>query len=274
MMTANVVSAAAQQGGEPFFFIQLSDPQLGFIDDNRSYTRESELMTLFTDAIDRLRPAFVVVTGDMVHDLNDGGQIAEFDRLIARIDPSVPVYFTPGNHDVGNKAADTLVDAYIARYGYDRFAFAHGDTYVIGLNTPVIWAECPERERRQRKWLAAQLRRGRRYAHTIVLGHHPFFIETADEKDRYENIPLVRRSRYLDLFARYGVDCYLSGHLHFCASGVYRDVRFHTAGAAGRPLGSDRSGFRVVKVFPERIETDYYGFDRLPERIDMIPSGN
>ena len=46
------------------------------------------------------------------------------------------------------------------------------------------------------------------------------------------------------------------------------------AGAAGRPLGNDRSGFRVVKVFPEKIETVYYGFDRLPERIDGFPAGN
>ena len=76
-------SVAAQKRSDPFFFIQLSDPQLGFIDDNRSYARETELMELFTDAINRLRPAFVVVTGDMVHDLNDAGQVAEFDRLIA-----------------------------------------------------------------------------------------------------------------------------------------------------------------------------------------------
>ena len=75
-------SVAAQKRSDPFFFIQLSDPQLGFIDDNRSYARETELMELFTDAINRLRPAFVVVTGDMVHDLNDAGQVAEFDRLL------------------------------------------------------------------------------------------------------------------------------------------------------------------------------------------------
>ena len=63
----------------------------------------------------------MVVTGDMVHDLNDAGQVAEFDRLIARIDPAIPVYFTPGNHDVGNEARDRLVEAYIKKYGYDRF---------------------------------------------------------------------------------------------------------------------------------------------------------
>lgn len=201
-------SVAAQKRSDPFFFIQLSDPQLGFIDDNRSYARETELMELFTDAINRLRPAFVVVTGDMVHDLNDAGQVAEFDRLIARIDPAIPVYFTPGNHDVGNEARDRLVEAYIKKYGYDRFAFAHRGAYLIGLNTPVVWADCPDRERKQWRWLAAKLKRSRRYGRTIVLGHHPFFLESADEKDRYENIPSVRRGKYLDLFARYGVDCF------------------------------------------------------------------
>ena len=168
-------SVAAQKRSDPFFFIQLSDPQLGFIDNNRSYTRETELMELFTDAINRLRPAFVVVTGDMVHDLNDAGQVAEFDRLIARIDPAIPVYFTPGNHDVGNEARDRLVEAYIKKYGYDRFAFAHRGAYLIGLNTPVVWADCPDRERKQWRWLAAKLKRSRRYGRTIVLGHHPFF---------------------------------------------------------------------------------------------------
>lgn len=269
-----VSSAAAQKRIDPFFFIQLSDPQLGFIDNNRSYTRETELMELFTDAINRLRPAFVAVTGDVVHDLNDAGQVDEFDRLIARIDPEIPVYFTPGNHDVGNKAEDRLIEAYIKKYGYDRFAFACGGTYVVGLNTPVVRADSPDREQEQWKWLTAKLKRARKYDHTIVLGHHPFFLESADEKDRYENIPAVRRGKYLDLFAQSGVDCYLSGHLHFCAAGSYKGVRLRTAGAAGRPLGNDRSGFQVVRVFPGKIETAYYGFDRLPERIDMTVSGN
>ena len=78
-------SVAAQKRSDPFFFIQLSDPQLGFIDDNRSYARETELMELFTDAINRLRPAFVVVTGDMVHDLNDAGQVADGGTRCASI---------------------------------------------------------------------------------------------------------------------------------------------------------------------------------------------
>lgn len=96
-------SVAAQKRSDPFFFIQLSDPQLGFIDDNRSYARETELMELFTDAINRLRPAFVVVTGDMVHDLNDAGQVAEFDRLIARDRSGDPGLFYAGQPRRGQR---------------------------------------------------------------------------------------------------------------------------------------------------------------------------
>ena len=48
-----------------------------------------------------LHPDFVVITGDFVHDLNSVAQINEFKRITAKINAEIPVYYTPGNHDIG-----------------------------------------------------------------------------------------------------------------------------------------------------------------------------
>ena len=37
-----------------------------------------------------------------------------------------------------------------------------------------------------------------------------------------------------------------------------------TSGPVGRPLGTDPSGMRIVTVFPDRLEHQYYGFGLIP----------
>lgn len=45
-----------------FFFIQLSDPQLGFYSQGSDFSREREQMMTFIEAINLLKPAFVVIS--------------------------------------------------------------------------------------------------------------------------------------------------------------------------------------------------------------------
>ena len=62
---------------EPWFFIQLSDPQLGMFTDNRDFAQDAANFEFAVAAVNRLKPAFVVVTGDLVHKPGDAAQIAE-----------------------------------------------------------------------------------------------------------------------------------------------------------------------------------------------------
>jgi len=60
LLASNRVSAA-----EPFFFIQLSDPQFGM------FTTNKEFAQFAVATVNRLRPAFVVITGDLVNQPGD-----------------------------------------------------------------------------------------------------------------------------------------------------------------------------------------------------------
>lgn len=66
---------------ESFYFIQLSDPQFGMLEKNKSFSQETMIMEKVIAAINNLNPAFVVITGDMVNDGKDQKQIDEFKRV-------------------------------------------------------------------------------------------------------------------------------------------------------------------------------------------------
>lgn len=51
-----------------FFFVQLSDPRLGLCSEDGGFEREKQQFKQFIDAINRLKPAFVVISGNLVND--------------------------------------------------------------------------------------------------------------------------------------------------------------------------------------------------------------
>src|SRR5512138_3178965 len=99
MLLASCVLAGA---AEPFFFIQLSDPQFGMFTGNKDFAQETANFEFAVATVNRLRPKFVVITGDLVNKPGDAAQIAEFKRIAAKIDPAIPLYNVAGNHDVEN----------------------------------------------------------------------------------------------------------------------------------------------------------------------------
>lgn len=254
---------------DAFYFVQLTDPQFGMIENNKSFSEETKLMEKAIVAISRLSPAFVVVTGDLVNDGKDKKQILEFKRICGMLDKRIPLYVTPGNHDVSQEATDESIQNYVEEYGYDAFSFQVNNTAFIGLNTPVIWVGRTEKENSQFIWLKKTLENTQKCNHRIIFGHHPLFIKTPDEPDKYENIPLLKRKIYLDLFNTYSVDYMFAGHLHYNAGGSLDDFNLCITNAVGKSLGKDKSGIRVVKVYPDRVESVYYDLDQIPSAIEL-----
>ena len=60
----------------------------------------------------------------------------------------------------------------------------------------------------------------------VVVGHHPLFLNTADEKEQYFNIPPAQRKRVLDLFSEHGVVAMLGGHAHRLVAVDYKGIKF------------------------------------------------
>lgn len=252
---------------KPYFFIQVSDPQLGFYPD--SLQKEIDLYERAVREINRLKPDFVVITGDLVHNERDSQQLAEFKRITSGIHKRIPVYLTPGNHDVRNIPTKEDINFYKSLYGYDRFAFDHKKSKFIGINSNIIKAKTPDLEVEQYAWLEKELENNSDYDHTILFSHHPFFISKYDEPDQYFNINTETRKKYLALFKKYNVRAIFAGHYHRNGYGKFGDMEMVTTSAIGEPLGKDPSGFRIIRVFKDRIDHRYYSIDSIPGNVDL-----
>jgi 3',5'-cyclic AMP phosphodiesterase CpdA len=268
-----VLLAGGARAAEPFFFIQLSDPQFGMFTDNREFTQETANFEFAVRAVNRLRPAFVVITGDLVNKPGDMPQLVEYLRIVGKIDPAIPVYNVAGNHDVENVPTADTVSTYTNLFGPDRYSFRHRGFVGIVLNSSVIHSPQHTMEdlAAQQRWLRDELGRARdsNARHIVVFQHHPWFLKTAEEPDQYFNIPRERRAPHLALFREFGVKYLFSGHYHQNAVALDGGLEAVTTGPVGKPLGKDFSGLRVVIVRDDGLQHRYYHFGEIPNRIDL-----
>jgi 3',5'-cyclic AMP phosphodiesterase CpdA len=66
--------------------------------------------------VNAIRPAFVLIGGDLIDDPNSDDQTEEFLAITAGVDPEIPVHLVPGNHDIAPDAVFPLpVDRPISR---------------------------------------------------------------------------------------------------------------------------------------------------------------
>ena len=119
------LSSFAARAAEPFFFIQLSDPQFGMFTGNKDFAQETANFEFAVASINRLHPAFVIITGDLVNKPGDAAQIAEYKRIVGKIDSSIPVYDVVGNHDIENVPTPDTIVAYTNLFGPDHYTFRH-----------------------------------------------------------------------------------------------------------------------------------------------------
>lgn len=267
LILAGTVFAQKKTSNEPWFFIQLTDPQFGMFDKNASFEKETVLYEKAVAKINSLNPDFVVITGDFVNDQNDVAQIEEFKRITAKIKPSIPVYYSPGNHDIGLVPSPESLEKYKKNYGSVRFSFKHKGSSFIGFNTGLIKAKLEKPEQEQFKWLSKKLRKSRNSQHILLFTHYPFFNKTVDEPTAYSNIDKEYREKYLNLFRNSNVAAVFSGHHHNNGYATYGNVQLVTTSALGKPLGAAPSGFRIVKVYNNKIEHEFYGLDELPDSV-------
>ena len=254
---------------DPFFFVQASDPQFGMFSENKNFSQETANWTFAIANINRLHPAFLVVTGDLVNKGGDATQIAEYKRISGMLDPSIHLYSVPGNHDVGNDPTPESLAEYRKNIGPDYYSFHEGPVYGIVLDSSLLKAPAKvmDEAAKQEKWLAAELEKAKASGGMpVVFLHISLFLENPDEPEQYFNQPVETRKRILDLLHRYGVRYVFAGHLHKNSYGTDGDIEMITTSAVGKPLGKDPSGFRLAEVKDGGIDQQYIPFGKLPNK--------
>ena len=252
---AGTPSASVWRG--PFVVMVLADPQFGMWEEDAGFARESASFEAAIAAANRLRPAFVVVCGDLINRPGDENQRRELLRIAGKLDPAIPIHWVAGNHDVTNEPGPDDLAWYRKSFGPDRYSFRHGGCTFLILNTTIIKSpeKVSEEEADQRTWLREELERAREEGSVqiVLFQHHPWFLTDPAEEDQYFNIPQERRTVYLDLLEEYGVSAVFAGHYHRNSFGRAGALQMVTSGPVGKPLGDDPSGFTLVAVHRHRI---------------------
>lgn len=267
-LLAVFVSHGIAADSASFFFLQLSDPQFGFMDNNKSISAETEAMNKAVTAINQLKPPFVVITGDFVNNSKSKEQIAAYKSMIAQIDSSVKVYMIPGNHDIG-KVSRASIDNYKKNYGETHFSFRYGDCAFIGIDSNIIKEEDKEREEVQFKWLEQELQKTKDARFKFVFTHCSVFLKRMDEPVNYSNFSLPMREKYVRLFQKYGVNAIFAGHLHNNAYGKVGNMEMITIGPIGKVLGTGYQGMNLVKVYPDRFISEFIALNQFPKEVVM-----
>lgn len=257
---------------QPWFFIQMSDPQFGMNENNQGFAQETANFEFAIATANRLKPAFVIVTGDLVNKTGDAAQIAEYKRIAAKLDHSIPLYNVPGNHDEGNEPTTESLAAYRERFGPDYYTFrSHGmEGIVLDGNLLKAPQHVAAQAEKQEQWLRRELQKAKQDGVApVVFLHQSFFLESPGEPDQYFNIPIETRRRVLALLKEYGVEHVYAGHYHRNAYGRDGSLEMVTTTAVSMSLGNDPVGFRIVKVDGGHFESHYYGLGNMPNKVDL-----
>lgn len=165
------------------------------------------------ELIDRLRPGFVVVSGD----LTQRAQPVQFQQARAFVDRiPVPSLVVPGNHDVPlYRVWDRLFDTFVT---YKKFfspelepVYRDVEMLVVGINTAFGWTIKNGRITLRRLLEVEQvLRSVPDCTFKVVVAHHHLIPPPSFGTQRV----LAHADEAIDVFSRAGVDLVLSGHLH------------------------------------------------------------
>ncbi|XP_028264276.1 serine/threonine-protein phosphatase CPPED1 [Parambassis ranga] len=272
----------------PFCFIQAADPQLGLMKAWRigdcdgggdEWDEEVELTKLTVEAVNQLRPRpkFMVLCGDLVHAMPDSqfreAQERDLKAALKGTDPSIPLVFVSGNHDLDQVPTVNTVEQYCRNWGDDYFSFWVGGVLCLVLNSQLYFdsSACPELKEAQEIWLEAQLSRassstGPKPKHILIFQHIPLYVKNLDEEDTYFSLQRTVRQDLMDRFKKAGVKAVFSGHYHRNAGGTHGGIDMVVTSAIGCQLGDDTHGVRVVVVTADDVIHRYYSLEELKER--------
>lgn len=241
--------------------VHLSDLHFGRVD--------PELLAPLRALVQRIAPDVVVVSGD----LTQRARSEQFEEARAYLDTLPgPQIVVPGNHDI---SLYNVLRRFLAplerykRYITDDLtpAFVDDEIAVLGVNTARSLTFKDGRVNEEQVGaIRARLAEVPEHAVRIIVTHHPFDLpETFDEDDLVDRAPMAMRA-----FAESGVDVLMAGHLHASHAGStaerYRISEYAAlviqAGTATSTRGrGETNSFNVVRVEPDRVEVDRYGWD-------------
>lgn len=208
--------------------------------------------------IDKLNPAFVMHTGDVVYGSSSLEKLrCQYEDFKNAIEPlRSKLYLTIGNHEVqGYKANQAFFEKELGGLYY---SFDHQGSHFIVLNSHIIGEEgCITGK--QLEWLKEDLRKARTAVHKFVFIHMPLYPVDGHAGKCLDARPAERDALHR-LFTLNRVDTVFVGHEHLFDEHTRNGVRYIITGGGGAPLWPSTRGtgdfhhFVMVSVKGESVE--------------------
>lgn len=212
----------------------------------------------------RLQEAIAAVNAENVDlvllggDLTEDGTVAEFrdfQRLARGF--AAPVWYVPGNHDIGNKRIagkkESVTHERHKRFesilGRSWWVREHAGVRVVGVNGPLLGSGLPDEPK---MW--AELERALAATSsvpTLIMVHFPPFQSSNSEPGGvYWNLEPSPRGRLLGLAQQAGVKTILSGHLHRNLTNQHEGITLLTTTTigVGDPKKNPPRGWMLLSV--------------------------
>jgi 3',5'-cyclic AMP phosphodiesterase CpdA len=233
----------------------------------RTNGNEAQFNVRFDKAIAAVNAAkvdFVLITGDLTNSGKEE-EMAEFKKHVKKFKP--PVYFVPGNHDVGHKFNSGKKDGTVTRDRVELFEKNLGPSFftktkagvrVIGINTSLLGSGY-DRETEQWAFLEKELAKPAKTP-PILFMHYPPYVKTVGEAGGvYWNIEPEPRQRLLALAKQGGCELLLSGHLHHTLENRADGILLFSAPpiSFGLPKNKQPEGWVLVTIAPEKTTLEF-----------------
>jgi 3',5'-cyclic AMP phosphodiesterase CpdA len=250
--------------------VHLSDLHFGRVD--------PALLDPLRNLVREIDPDVVVISGD----LTQRAKSEQFEEARAFLDTLPgPQIVVPGNHDISlynvfRRFVQPL-DRY-KRYITEDLNPVHIDDEiaVLGVNTArSLTFKDGHVNKEQVEHIHATLAGLDPKITRVVVTHHPFDLPKGSEED-----DLVDRAHMaMEVFAECGVDLLMAGHLHTSHAGNtaarYKISEYAAlvvqAGTATSTRGrGEVNSFNVIRIEPDRIEVDRYGWDTVHCQFQLL----
>ncbi len=254
--------------GKGFSFLHASDTHISL----PTMARMQKLKHL----ADSLKPAFVLITGDLIKDalrVSEKEATSLYELYLAEIAKfSVPVYSVPGNHEIfGIERHKSLVSETHPLYGKkmfrsylgpDYYSFNYGGVHFVGLNSVDyhdLWYY-GHLDSTQLKWLAKDISTLSPENPVVTFNHIPLYsggtsLDEFREEEPGSSLININGKKYyrhivsnanevISIMKNNSYPLALGGHHHFSQQFTYDAVgqrtRFHqTAAVIGPTTGGD-----------------------------------
>ncbi len=211
---------------------------------------------------------FILHLGDITADGSEE-RLRAFQKIT--MNSTVPVFSTPGNHDI-KKLNST--DSYKRYFGNSEYYFNYGGYLFISLDsTKASFSE------KGLKFLEVILNKFPNIP-KVIFTHMPLFDPRGNDND-HALLNKTQSTQILSMIANYNVKLVLSGHIHYFNHTVKNGTHFLTSGGGGAILYEppERGGFyhyTKIKITTNSINITPIVLTRpiQPTDIHLIKGGN